>query len=104
MQPDVLERRERIGEHTRLLAQLDHNLEVPEHDTHRYAHWAHLPGALLEHESGRASDRDGCRRRNPALLERVPIVAQQNTQHAGVLILALPLKHGHPIRILNSQR
>ena len=72
VQPAVLEEHQRADLHARLLAKLDRALEVPRDEEDRHVAGPHVPGALPRHLAGRPDHRDGGRRRDSTILERLP--------------------------------
>mmetsp|Transcript_35042 Transcript_35042/g.110246 ORF Transcript_35042/g.110246 Transcript_35042/m.110246 type:complete len:305 (-) Transcript_35042:419-1333(-) len=96
LQPHVEPQLQRDRVHARLLAEPDHPLEVPKHDQGGDAHGALLPRALLEHVAGRADYRYRRRRRDAALLERLPRVQKQRRRAHGA-VAAVPRGARHSV-------
>ena len=90
MQPDVLKDNSWDRKHTRLLAEPDHPMEVPDHAEGSDAHRPLLSRSLPLHQSLRAEHRYWRRRRNSSLLERVPLNQPRSS--------LLPAIIDHPVK------
>ena len=71
-------------------------MEVPQHAEGDDADRSHMPRAVPVDQPLRREHRDGRRRRNPALLEHVPLTEQGHAEQAAIEDHAL--QHGHPMK------